>query len=316
MNPTSYATAQQLFLAELVRNLFSDNRFLLQSRDWSTYTNGKTVNFPQAGALPGVVINNDGTVALTPAGRADINRTYNIEEYQSIPTLVDWTEEMVINYAKRQDVIEAHKGQISDDMATRILFKWISGVPAANIVRTSGADKAAVSPSATGTRKKATLADFAKLHTVLTNAKVPNDQRRCVVVPAYMYEDLLSITEFLRAENNPSDMTLNTGAISKALGFNVFVRDTTTIFNNASTPVAQSPKVDATLSYRTAAAADNQAIIAWHPAFVTRAISPQSKVSIIDAHGGTEVSATMLAGGHHLYSTMAGVAALVEAVGA
>lgn len=316
MNPTSYATAQQIFLPELVRNLFSDNAFLLQSRDWSAYTYGKTVNFPQAGALPGVVINNDGTVALTPAGRTDINRTYNIEEYQTIPTLIDWSEEMLINYAKRQDVIEAHKGQITNDMALRILFKWISGVPAANIVRTSGDDKAAVSPSATGTRKKVTLADFAKLHTVLTNAKVPNDQRRCILVPAYMFEDILAIPEFLKLDSNPNNATLNTGAVGKVFGFNVFVRDTTIIFNNASAPVAQSPKVDATLSYRTAAAADNQAIIAWHPAFVTRAVSPQSLVSIIPSHGGTAMSATMLAGGHHLYNSMAGVAALVEAPGA
>lgn len=316
MNPTSYATAQQLFLSELVRNLFSDNTFLLQSRDWSRYTNGKTVNFPQAGALPGVVINNDGTVALTPAGRTDVNRTYNIEEYQSIPTLIDWSEEMVINYAKRQDILEDHKGQIADDMANRILFKWVNNLPAANIIRTSGADKAAQSPSATGTRKKTTLADLTKLHTALTVAKVPNDQRRCIVVPAYMFQDLLEIDAFVDTMKNVADTTLNTGVIGKAYGFNVYVRDVTTIFSNAATPVAQNFKPDASLTYRAGAATDNQAIIAWHPSFVTRAISPQSLVSVIPGHGGTTVSATMLAGGHHLYSTMAGVAAIVEAHGA
>jgi len=307
--PSTYATAQQIFLADLVKNLYANNSFLLRSRNWNSAAKGKTVNWNQAGSKPGVVINRD-TTTLTPAKRTDILRNYNLDEYQTMPTTIDWTDEMVINYAKRADIIDDHGKSINDDIAKRVLYKWAAG---ASIVRTSGTARPAKTPSATGNRNAANFDNFVEVVEKFASQDIEINPAFCsVLVPALMLEDMFAIEEFKSNDYLARQgMPVVTGSFGQIMGFAVFVRSTGVLFNQAG-PVAQLPKADDSTSARTANAADNQSLLFWHSQFVTRAISPDSLTSIVPAHGAVELSATMIAGADKYRNGGEGIVALVE----
>ena len=314
--PSTIATAQRIFAADLARNLFANNSFLTRSLNWNQYAKGRNVNFNQSGAKPSVIINRNST-PLTPARRVDILRTYELDEYQSNPNIIDWTDEMVINYAKRQDVLRSHVAQVENDIALRVLFNWVSN--AKKIVRTTGTARLAATPGATGNRASVSYKDWVNCYAELVGQDVTGEVN--ALIPAGLLPDVLSIDQLiepavLRARGNAPDFMLGFDFLGQILGVNVFTRSAGIIFNNAGTPVAQSPKVDDSFNYRTAAAADNQSILFWGSSNVTTSISPDSLVNIVPFHGGNEFSLTTIAGGNRYYEDGTGLVVLVEAAAA
>lgn len=309
--PSSYATAQQLFLADLVKNLYQNNAFLQRSRNWNGFAKGKTVNWNQSGAKPGVIINRDST-NLTPAKRTDVLRNYNLDEYQTQPTILDWTEEMVINYNKRADVIDDHVNTVTEDLADRIVYRWAAGASA--LLRTTGTARPAKTPSATGTRLAVTFADFVAVMERFAEQNINGELN--ALLPSGLLTDIFGIDEFISNDYLQGNaMPVVNGTIGKLLNFNIFVRGKGIVYNNAATPVAQLPKADDTAAARTPNAADNQSILFWSSDNVTRSISPDSLTSVVPVHGGVELSATLIAGGAPFRNSGEGIVALVEANG-
>lgn len=307
--PNTYDTAKEIFLADLARNLFPNNQFILQSRDWSAHTKGKQVNWSESGGKPGVIINRT-TTALTPAERTDIARYYEIDEYQSNPTKVAWTDEMVVNYNKRQDILSDHQSQTEVDIVMRILYNWVSG--ASGIVRTSGGDRPAQSSgTASGKRKALTADDFADALSVLERQDL-NGGQLFALLPTTLLNDVRKIPEFKSKDTYDTQM-LVTGAIGTIYGIQIFKRSSGIIYNNATKPVAQNPKADNTFSFRTPAATDNESVLIWNNDYVTRSLSPDSLVNMVDVHGGTEFSLTTIAGGSQFKKGGEGIVSIVEA---
>lgn len=308
--PSTYATATQLFLADLARNLYASNQCLTYSRNWNSSAKNKTVNWNQSGAKADVIIDRDST-ALTVGSRPDVLRNYDLHEFQTKPIRIDWTEEMIINYSKRQDVINDHMEGLLNDIALFILYRWALGAKTKN--RTTGADVAAADriTNGTGTRKKLTLADILKLRTVMNKDNVPDDLRRVLVVTPDMEADILEIQNVLDSAIIGSTNALVDGAIVRIYGFNVFMRSQLPFFDNSANAMVQPKDFDTFTA--TASTADScNVAIAWHPQFVTRAIAPESLVTIKDEHGGKEFSATMIAGGDKYYSDGRGIAIIAE----
>lgn len=311
--PSSYSTAQSIFLADLARNLFASNAWLSRSRNWSAFANSKEVVWNQSGAKPGVLINRDST-ALTPSKRNDVKRFYELDEYQSLPTTIDWTDEMVINYLKRADIINDHRKQIEADLALRILYRWASG--AASLIRTTGAARPASTPNAIGTRKAVTPEDFLKARTELVKQDVNIDEEQpCCLLTADMEAEILNNKELWSSFVSSEGVLVN-GRITRLAGFEVFVRSKSVVFNNAATPVAQLPKADDTVAGRVGTTTDNESALFWMPSHVTRAISLSSLFSLIKVHGGVEASATVIGAGDKFYNEGLGIVALVQAHGA
>jgi hypothetical protein len=310
--PNTYSTATQLFLADLARNLFASNQCLQYSRNWNASAKGKTVNWNQSGVKANVVIDRD-TVALTVGTRPDTLRSYTLHEFQSIPVKIDWTEEMIINYSKRQDVIQDHLSGLLDDIAMRILYNWASG--AKTKLRTTGADVAANLRIAngTGTRKKLTLADILAARRAMNKDNVPDDGQRVLVVPPEMEMDLLEIQNLLDSTIIGTTNGLVNGAIVKIYGFNVFMRSQLPFFDHSDDAMV-IPKAADTLTPTATTSDSCNVAIAWHPQFVSRAIAQESLVVIKQEHGGTEFSATMLAGGSRFYSDGRGIAIIAEGI--
>lgn len=317
-NPALYPTAIRIFRKDLAKNLFNNNEFLLRSRDWSADAIGNQVVWSQSGSAPNVVINGTA-VPLTPANRTDIQRAFLLDEYQSIPTGVNITEELMVNYALRQDILESHLEQIRSHLADRIIYNWaLAAATSGGIFKTTGASRPATAPGATGTRLAVTYADILKLQKKIVKDKVPYQIGKInLLVPADLMEEIMNLNEFKSREyfpmQNDTTSPLN-GAfmVGTIAGARVFVQNNVLISNNAATPVLQLPKADNSATPRTPATTDCQGILMWHEDYVVRAVSEASKVNIIEGHGRTEFSITGIAGGTSMYSTGLGVAILVE----
>lgn len=307
--PSTYGAAIQLFRKELVENLFNDNAFLMQSRDWSASAIGKTVNWNKAGAKPGVKFNST-TGHGTAASRADVLESFNLDEIITAPTLLDWTNEIVVNYELRNSILRDHRLAAGDQAALRMLYNWAPTL-AANIVRTTGAAKTAAAPSATGTRKKITLADILNARLVLNKQNVDLNNR-VMVIPADMEADMLAIDNFISVDYK-ANKPLETGLIGYILGMPVYVHASSIVYDNAATPAPIQPLADDTFTPYAGAVADNQSAFIWHRDYVVRAISNSSLVSMIDVHGGVEFSTTSILGGSRFYKTsQTGIVAIVE----
>lgn len=305
--PSIYNTAQIIFLADLVKNLYANNMFLLQSRNWNQYAQGKTVRWNEEGQEPGLYINKATSTVLTEAQRQDIVREYDLDEYQTQKTRLDWTDEMVINYAKRMSILENHRKVVERGISMRILYNWARN--AAGLILTTGDAKSPTLPNATGNKKQVTLDDFLSARAELNHQDVPDDGRRVAVIPSHMEEDVTK--EIIKDTNKyPGDGILLDGAIGKIAGFNLYLRSTTLPFDVAGTP--QMIQADDNLALRTGLATDREGIIGYHPDFVTRSISPSSKTSIIDEHGGATMSVTVYGGGDRYREQGEGIVLIVE----
>lgn len=314
--PSSYTTAQQIFVQDVVRNLYNDDAWLLESRDHSKYAVGKTVNVPNRGTTKTII--NQTTASLTATAHGDTLKSYNIEEYQTVPTKINWSEEMLVNYAMREEVLIDHNSQFRSTLAERMLYDWAS----THTLLTTGGNKAAtVGGSAAGNRKKPVYNDFVRLAAYLTKQNVPNDGRRCLLVSADMHTDMLSIPEFISKDYINNTTPVESGLVGLIAGFKVFVRSRVIVKELATTATEGShePKKwleDNSATERTIAANGTDCAIAWHPNFVSRAVSPDTLVNIIDGHGGVEVSVTAVAGGSKLSNKTepVGVVTLAETV--
>ena len=309
MNPASYTTAQKIFVNELAKKIFAKNDFLKLSKDWSKYVQGNQVIWQQSGNIPQAVINN-ATQAITAGRRNDTPRQFSVDEYQTQATRLDWSEELLVNYDKRADILEQHLMQIAEDIAMRILANWCLG---AKTVRTTGASRATSLAGATLTRKGVIYKDIVKARKLLVDDEISLDAGKLnMLVPSALEQDIMNLTEFQSRDysSQNADSSVISGKIGTIAGFNVFVRSSALVTSAAG--VAQLRKVDDTFVPRTVAATDNQGIVMWHSDYVVRAAPKNQKVSIIDQHGGTEFSVTALAGGASVYNDNKGVVMLIE----
>ena len=308
--PNTYATAIEIFRAELAENLFQNNPFLNFCRDWTSSAKGKKANWNESGSGTKVIFNMTGaTPPATP--RVDVRREFDLDEVKTLPEVIEWTEEYVLNYDKRGSMLNNHLMLAKERVAFRILFRW--GAAGKDIVRSTGTDRASNLPAATGTRKRVVLDDFVNARVKLDNDNVP-EEGRIAVVPSAFYGDLIKIPEFISKDFRNKDV-ITTGSIGTILGFDVFSISKGVVFSNAATPNALNPQADDNADLRTPQPTDNASIQLYHPDFVVKAASNgESKVSIIDVHYGTEMSTVGVLGGSSYYQDGRGIVNIVEGV--
>lgn len=300
--PSTYATAQKLFLATLVKMLFDYNEFVKASRNWNKYANAESVNWNESGG--GTKSRRNGTRGAA-ARRNDVKRSYDVHEFKTDPTILHWVEEIVTNYAKRQSILEEHVEQVAEDIAMYALWRWAkssSGI----VIETTGDTKKGID----GTDACAVTPDeFFDAQTKMDEEKVPDDGTRVALVPAHMMGDLRKYKEFHSRDRYPG-MVLATGAIGKIAGFNIMKRSKTILYDAAGEPIEF--KANGSADEHTVVAGDSRTISLWHPKFVTRAVSKHSVVKIIDTHEGLELSTTTIASGDVLYQNGRGFATIRE----
>jgi hypothetical protein len=310
-NPGAYDAAARLFTAEFIAQIFKDNSFLEMSRDWSEYTKAAFVNYTESVGVAGYIVDR-AAASLAAVIKDDLNRSYKLSGFQSIPTALAWTNEMTVNYNKRAETIKEHLSTIADGIALEMIFNWFPKVANSGaILASTGAARSTGIGS--GTRKRITFDDLRRAMAILDRQGVPAMGRVIVGSPS-LEDDLLKIEQFI-SRDYVTNEAISKSSFGTILNAQIFKRASTVWANNFTADNGAEivqPKLRDTLAMVAPQANSCEAVLIYHPDFVTRSISPDSKTNIIDVHGGTEISFTTLAGGRALYGDFKGVIGIVE----
>ena len=286
---------------DIAEAIFPDNSFIRKAINDDAFIMGKKVQLPQSGALPNVTKNRTA-YPITVAQRGDTLVEYDIDEYSTDATHLQYTEGLVAPYNKASSIIRDHTEQLNTRLTESVAFNW-SPTAAGNIVRTSGIDRPAIAPGATGTRKKIKREDIIGLRRLMDKADIPQ-QGRCLLVNAEMFNDLLEDTNLLTMFLMGQALQA-TAELSKLFGFEVNMRSSALRYSTALAPKDFGAANVAT---------DNAGCLAWHPSFVRSAvggvkafITPEQAV-----YQGDLFSALALVGSKWRYTDGRGVYALVE----
>ena len=301
-----------IFTKDIEANLFSDDDFTNEGIDDTAnviVTQGKffaKVSVPQAGAAP-TVVKGDPGINRTVALREDDNLDYDIVAHSTLPIVVTDLDEMMVSYAKRQNLIQEHTDALKQSIGDQTAFDWAPSL-ATQMIRTSGSNVSATAPAATGTRKAFILDDLQKAKTLLMKQKLPKGDITALMDPD-MYEQLM-LDPSVKTASAFGKAVLPEGVVDRILGINIRVRSNVVVYTNAATPVKKAVGA-------VGAATDNLGCLVYHVRKVRRAKTPVKVFIDQDApqHYGTVISAQLFAGGSHSRKDQKGVVAIIQAAG-
>lgn len=306
----------EVWSQDIMENLYQNNAFLKRATDHSMWVNNITVHVPQAAA--GLGVEQNRTVFPAPVGsRTDTELTYNLNQYTSNPILLQNIEELQISYDKRKSILSNMMSELNNVIALQTLYAW-SVAGASRIVQTSGSTSTLNLPhsTATGSRKMTTIADLTKVKAILDADNVPSEGR-ILLIPSYMYNtDILNISGINQAYGFGSPV-LPEGVVSRLMGFDIMIRPDVLCFDNTGTPVIKAINGDGTLT--SPATTDQGAAIAYHPAFVAKALGSINSYYDGGSNGtgkpeyyGSLFSAEVMHGASKLYTSGKGIVQLVQ----
>ncbi len=234
----------EVFANYIVEKLRKVNPFVGFAVEESAFVlGGAVVHIPQAGSSPEVV-KNRSTFPATAVMREDSFVDYALGVFSTTPTHVTWHEENEISYDKTDSVLNDHVATLIEAVGDDLLYSWVAGlkngaaetIPAANIIKTTGAAVAATEEGQTGSRKAFTAADLAAAQTRMNKMSVPKGDRYALL-ESYQYEQLLDSLSSNQMAAFQQTADLASGIVGKLYGFNIMERSTVLAFNG-NVPVA------------------------------------------------------------------------------
>ena len=176
----------------LVENLYPDNSFASKSVDDSAFVSAHKVIIPNAGA-PSKVQKNRTVKPASVNQRTDNDLEYEIDELTTDPIYIPNIDMVELSYDKRTSIISNDRAQLQNTAHENLLERWGKGVPASNVLLTTGTTErnAHTSDTATGKRKRITKEDLLAIMTRMDADNVP-EEGRYLLLDAYMYADLLA----------------------------------------------------------------------------------------------------------------------------
>lgn len=299
------AIQKEIWTRHIIENLFKDSEFLNYAFNADEYVlQGKVVHIPNAGNTA-TIVKNRTTLPATVIQRADIDITYSIDEFTTDPILIPNADTVELSYDKLTNVLSEYEAALRQLCGDWMLYNW-RAENASSIVRTSGANVTPHLPSATGTRKKFTLADVKAARLLLNKQNVPKEDRY-LLIDSDMYDQLmddLNITAY--REPSPA-LDFPKGVINKILGFYIMERTSVLVANNAATPVIQQPGATATIN-------DNGVALAWQKNCVERALGAVDFFENIGdpTYYGDIYSALVRMGGRKRRNDQKGICAIIQ----
>ena len=247
----------------LVENLYPDNSFASKSVDDSAFVSAHKVIIPNAGA-PSKVQKNRTVKPASVNQRTDNDLEYEIDELTTDPIYIPNIDMVELSYDKRTSIISNDRAQLQNTAHENLLERWGKGVPASNVLLTTGTTErnAHTSDTATGKRKRITKEDLLAIMTRMDADNVP-EEGRYLLLDAYMYADLL-------ADLSESDMWLfqnsanmHTGVLGNLYGLNIMKRSKVLRVKTDKTLLPWGEE---------AIAGELAAALAWHDKSVSRAL--------------------------------------------
>jgi len=235
---TLCALQKEVWVADIMENLFLGNEFITRSIDDGAMINNSIVHIPQAGNAPSIV-KNRAVFPATISERTDAELTYSVANFTTDPIRVRNFDEVQVSYAKRQSVLGEHTSALSERMGDEVAQIWAPTADASLVLRTTGAATADLAhATATGTRLRLTKEDVAKMAKKLDKDRMPKQGRTLLLSPE-MYYELFEVDQLILADAM-GRVALPEGAINRLFGFDIMVRDTIVTYNNNAAGVKKA----------------------------------------------------------------------------
>ncbi len=299
------AIQKEIWTRHIAENLFKDNEFVNYAFNADQYVlEGKVVHIPNAGSTA-TIVKNRTTLPATVIQRTDIDITYSIDEFTTDPILIPNADTVELSYDKLSNVLSEYEAALRQLVADWMLYNW-RAENSTSIVRTTGSNVTAHLPSATGTRKKFTLADVKAARLLLNKQNVPKDDRY-LLIDSDMYDQLMDELNITQYREAGKDLDLPKGVIGKIYGFYLMERTTVAVANNAGTPVIQTPGT-------AGAATDNGVVFGWQKNCVERALGTVDFFENLGdpTYYGDIYSALVRMGGRKRRNDHKGVVAIIQ----
>ena len=247
----------------LVENFYPDNSFATKSVDDSTFVHAHKVIIPNAGA-PSKVQKNRTVKPASVNQRTDNDLEYEIDELTTDPIYIPNIDTVELSYDKRTSIISNDRAQLQDEAHLNLLERWGKGVPASNVLLTTGTTErnAHTSDTATGKRKRITKEDLLAIMTRMDADNVP-EEGRYLLLDAYMYADLLADLSESDKWMFQNSANMQTGVLGNLYGLNIMKRSKVLRVKNDKTLLPWGED---------AVAGELAAALAWHEKSVSRAL--------------------------------------------
>ena len=171
---------------------------------------------------------------------------------------------MELSYDKRTSIISNDRAQLQNAAHENLLERWGKGVPASNVLLTSGTTErdAHTSETATGKRKRITKNDLLAIMTRMDADNVP-EEGRYLLLDAHMYADLLADLSESDKWMFQNSADVQRGVLGNLWGLNIMKRSKVLRVKNdkALLPWGED-----------AVAGELAAALAWHDKSVSRAL--------------------------------------------
>lgn len=242
----------QVFRDYIIEKLRKVNPFLAFAIIETAFVlGGAVVHIPNAGASP-TVVKNRSTFPATAVQRTDSFVTYALNVFTTTPTFVTWHEENEISYDKTDSVLNDHVQTLMEAVGDDILYAWVTGIksdgtadsiPAANIIKTTGAAVAVTEDGQTGTRKAFTYTDLANAQAKMNKMNVPKSDRYALL-ESYQYQQLINSLSSNQMAAFQQTADIANGIVGRLAGFNILERSSVLAFND-NVPVAPGTALSA-----------------------------------------------------------------------
>ena len=257
----------------LVENFYPDNSFATKSVDDSAYVEARKVIIPGAGK-PSNVKRNRTAKPATVNTRTDNALEYEIDELTTDPIYIPNVDTVELSYDKRSSIISNDRSQLQNEAHLNLLERWGAGVPAANVLLTTGTVERAAhtSETATGKRKRITKDDLLAIMTRMDADNVP-EEGRYILLDAYMYADLLADLSESDKWMFQNSADVQRGVLGNLYGLNIMKRSKVLRVKSDKALLPWSEE---------AVAGELAAALAWHDKSVSRALGEVKMFESID----------------------------------
>ena len=247
----------------LVENFYPDNGFASKSVDDSAFVSAHKVIIPNAGA-PSKVQKNRTVKPASVNQRTDNDLEYEIDELTTDPIYIPNIDTVELSYDKRTSIISNDRAQLQNAAHENLLERWGKGVPASNVLLTTGTTErnAHTSDTATGKRKRITKEDLLAIMTRMDADNVP-EEGRYLLLDAYMYADLLADLSESDKWMFQNSANMQTGVLGNLYGLNIMKRSKVLRVKTDKTLLPWGEE---------AIAGELAAALAWHDKSVSRAL--------------------------------------------
>jgi len=306
------------FSSDLQKALFPDNSFYKNSMKEDGIEVGvSSVEIPIAGNIAAASEGEPTSLPLQVSLKEDTKKTYDVKLLYAGPVLITRESEIVTSYPKFQETVNQFAGVINTKAADYAANAW-GPTLLANMVLSTGANRAVSLVGATGNRKKFTKADIISVKMKLSKMNLILPGSLFGLVTPDQYQDLLEIAEFVDYDKTGNQSRLAEGYVGKILGFEIAMRWNDVLgsiglhySNAASPPIKKANGV--------VAATDRPAGLFWHSAYVRHA-EGNAHTSInrdkAEYLGGSIMSSMVRFGATSSRLDEKGVVALIEDTGA